>query len=47
MITFIKFPLTFLIPAANKLLPFLSAFIAPSSIIKSPFGETELIIHFF
>ena len=44
---FLKTPSTFLIPAANKLFPFLRAFIAPSSIIKSPLGETELIIHFF
>ena len=43
----LKFPLTFLIPAASKLLPFLSAFKAPSSIIRSPLGEIELIIHFF
>ena len=43
----LNFPLTFFIPAANKLLPFLSAPIAPSSIITSPFGEIELIIHFF
>ena len=34
-------------PAASKLLPFVSAFIAPSSITNSPLGETELIIHFF
>ena len=34
-------------PAASKLLPFVSAFIAPSSITSSPLGETELIIHFF
>ena len=44
---FLNFPETFLIPAANKLFPFKRAFLAPSSIISSPFGETELIIHFF
>ena len=43
----LNFPKTFLIPAANKLLPLLSAFFAPSSIVISPFGEIELIIHFF
>ena len=44
---FLKLPLTLLIPAANKLFPFFNAFLAPSSIINSPFCETELIIHFF
>ena len=34
-------------PAASKLFPLESAFLAPSSIISSPFGEIELIIHFF
>ena len=34
-------------PAANRLFPFKSAFLAPSSIVSSPFGEIELIIHFF
>jgi hypothetical protein len=32
MITFFKLPETFFIPAANKLLPFESACLAPSSI---------------
>jgi hypothetical protein len=47
MISFLKFPFTFFIPAANKLLLSFKAFLAPSSIINSPFGDTELIIHFF
>ena len=38
--------MTFLIPAANKLLPLFKAFKAPSSIINRPLGEIELIIHF-
>ena len=44
---FLNLPETFFIPAANKLLPDLSAFFAPSSIVSSPLGDTELIIHFF
>ena len=44
---FINCPLTFFIPVAKRLLPFFSACTAPSSIIKSPLGEIELIIHFF
>ena len=43
----LNLPLTFFIPAANKLLPFFKAFLAPSSIINTPFGDMELIIHFF
>ena len=43
----LNFPDKLIIPAANKLLPPTSAFLAPSSMTRVPFGETELIIHFF
>ena len=43
----LKFPDTFFIPAASKLFPLFKANLAPSSIISSPLGEIELIIHFF
>ena len=40
----LKDPSIFVTPAASKLFPLISAFLAPSSIIRSPFGETELNI---
>ena len=44
---FSKIPLIFLTPAGNKLFPFPNALTAPLSIIISPFGAIEPIIHCF
>ena len=42
-----NFPLIFCTPAGNKLFPLLIAFNAPLSIIISPFGAIDPIIHCF